>query len=356
MTTAEIRLRRLVNQQIAKTAFTKPEEIVHWMGAMQAQDFGMAKWAIGLRLPGTKEKEIEEAFNQGRILRTHLLRPTWHFVTSTDIRWLLQLTAPKILARSKYYFAKAELDQKILKKTNDLLAKELEGGQFKTRTQLQQALTKKKINAEGMRLAYIMMKAELDGIICSGPRLGNQFSYALFNERAVASERFNAKESVGKLMNRFFESRGPATLRDFIYWSNLTMKEAKGGLELLDKRFITEQVNGDEYIFIPSDSKNEKIVQGGFLMPDYDEYGMSYKDKSFMMDKKNKIDQGKDNARLPHFIIMNGVVAGTWTCIKKTDGRNKFILLEYKFPAPLSKAKQKAADQLGKRYRSFAES
>jgi len=355
MTTPEIRLRRLVNQQIAKTAFARPEEIVQWMGAMQAQDFGMAKWAIGLRLPGSKDKEIEEAFNQGRILRTHLLRPTWHFVTPADIKWLLQLTAPKILARNKYYLNKSGLDKTILKRTNDFLAKELEGGHFKTRTQLQQTLAKKKIKADGMRLAYIMMQAELDGIICSGPRIGNQFSYALLDERAPTMERFNANEAVGKLMNRFFESRGPATLHDFVYWSNLSMKEAKEGFELLDKRFITEQINGHEHFFIPSDQNSKKIIQNSFLMPDYDEYGMSYKDKSFMLDKKSANDQGKGTARLPHLIIMNGVVAGTWTFIKKTEGRNKVVLLEYNFPTRLSTPKQKAISQVEQRYRSFTE-
>ena len=355
MRIAEIRLRRLVNQQIAKTKFTKPEEIVHWMGAMQAQDFGMAKWAIGLRLPGSKEKQVEEAFNQGRILRTHLLRPTWHFVTPADIRWLLQLTAPKILARSRYYLDKAELDQKTLKRTNDLLAKGLEGGQHKTRTELQQVLSRNKIKASGLRLAYIMMAAELDGVVCSGPRLGNQFSYALLEERAPAVEHINNKEALGKLMNRFFESRGPATLHDFTYWSNLNMKEAREGLALLDKKFVSVKENSQEYIFIPIELKKDKDAKLNFLMPDYDEYGMSYKDRSFMMDKKVINYQVKDNARLPHFIIMNGAVAGTWTFFKKTEGRNKVTLLEHNFPARLSKAKQKAADQLVNRYRSFTE-
>jgi len=355
MTTVQLRNQRLLNQQIGNTEFTKPEEIVHWMGAMQAQDFGMAKWAIGLRLPGSKEKEIEEAFNQGRILRTHLLRPTWHFVTPSDIRWLLQLTGPKILARNKYYLIKSGLDKNILKRTNDFLAKELEGAQFKTRTQLQQALAKKKIKADGMRLAYIMMQAELDGIICSGPRLGNQFSYALIDDRVTSAEKFDATEAVGKLMNRFFESRGPATLHDFIYWSNLTMKEAKEGSELLDNRFVTEQINGHKHIYIPSDSNNKKIIQNGFLMPDYDEYGMSYKDKSFLLDKKNINRQEKDTARLPHFIIINGVVAGTWTFTKKTEGRNRIVILECNLPRPLSAVKQKALDKLTKRHRSFTE-
>ena len=319
------------------------------MGAMQAQDFGMAKWAIGLRLPRSKEIDIEEAFNQGRILRTHLLRPTWHFVSPEDIRWLLQLTAPQILTRNKYYLSKAELDKKILKRTNDQLAKELENGQHKTRTQLQEALAKKKIKADGMRLAYIMMQAELDCVICSGPRIGNQFSYALLDERTPSVEHVNNKEALGRLMNRFFESRGPATLHDFIYWSNLTMKEAREGLTLLDKKFVREKVNIHEYIFVATEPKKDNDVQHSFLMPDYDEYGMSYKDKSFMVDKNWVNKPGRDNTGNPHFIIMNGMVVGTWKLIKE----NKMVVLDSAYSISLSKAKQKVANKIGERYFSF---
>ena len=352
MTLAEIRLRRLLNQQIVATTFTKPEEIVHWMGAMQAQEFTMAKWAIGLRLQGSTEKQIEDAFNQGRILRTHLLRPTWHFVSPFDIRWLLLITAPQILARNKYYLAKAELNEKILRRTNHLLSKELENNQYKTRTQLQEVLASNKIKAEGMRLAYIMMQAELDGVICSGPRIGNQFSYALLEERALPAKKIEMKEALGRLVNRFFASRGPATVQDFVYWSNMTVKQAREGLELLDKQFVKEKFGEQEYFFIPSEIKNEKYYQRSFLMPDYDEYGMSYKDKSFMAHKRWVLSKKSDNS-IPHYLIMDGVVVGTWKLHKKTEGRNKITVLDVEYGVPLSKAKQKEADKLSERYFSF---
>ena len=122
---------------------------------------------------------------------------------------------------------------------------------------------------------------------------------------------------------------------------------------MLDKRFVIEKINGHDHIYIPSNSNNKNIIQDCFLMPDYDEYGMSYKDKSFMVDKKNLNTKEKDNARLPHFIILNGVVAGTWTFTKKTEGRNRIVVLECNLPGSLSTVKQKALDKLTKRHHSF---
>jgi hypothetical protein len=227
MTFPEIRYHRLYNQQIAKSAFIKPAEIVSWLGAMQAQEFAMAKWAIGLRLPGSVESQIEEAFNKGDILRTHLLRPTWHFVSPQDIRWLLKLTAPRIHALNEYYYKRNGLDAKTIKRSLDVLTKELQGGKYLTRTQVQEALAAAKIKAQGERMAYIMMEAELDGIICSGPRQKKQFTYALLEERVAPVKHIDNDEALGKLMNRFFASRGPATLADFTYWSGFTIRHAK---------------------------------------------------------------------------------------------------------------------------------
>ena len=127
MTNAEIIRYRLFNQQIAETKFTKPKQIVEWMVAMQAQEYAMAKWAIGLRLPGSTDEMVEKAFTNGELLRTHLMRPTWHFVTPEDIRWLLKLTAPRVDAFNAFTYRQQELDNKIFKRSNDSIAKALEG-------------------------------------------------------------------------------------------------------------------------------------------------------------------------------------------------------------------------------------
>src|SRR5204863_2843961 len=172
MTNAELIRYRLFNQQIAESKFTEPKQIVQWMVAMQAQEYAMAKWSVGLRLPGSTDAMVEKAFTDGEILRTHLMRPTWHFVTPGDIRWLLKLTAPRVDSINAFTYRQQELDTKVFKRSNDIVAKTLEGGKHLLRTELQTVLKQKKIVAEGVRLSALMMKAELEGIICSGPRRG----------------------------------------------------------------------------------------------------------------------------------------------------------------------------------------
>jgi hypothetical protein len=162
MNTKDIPSLRLQHQQISDTAFKKPEQVVEWMVAMQAQEYAMAKWAIGLRLQAADDAMVEAAFNSGKILRTHLMRPTWHFVTPADIRWLLALTAPRVKAFNAFTYRQQQLDAKTFRKSHDILAKALEGGKFLTRTALNEKLKQKKIIAEGVRLSALMMEAELD--------------------------------------------------------------------------------------------------------------------------------------------------------------------------------------------------
>src|SRR5690349_8856972 len=161
---------RLINQQIAGTKFKKPSEVVKWLCAMQAQEYAMAKWAIGLRLGNTTDKKVEDAFNSGKILRTHILRPAWHFVSPDDIRWLIDLTAPRVNAANAFMYRKLELDDKVFRRTNSILSKMLGGGKHLTREELNAEFERQRIEAKGLRLGYIFMRAEIDGLICSGPR------------------------------------------------------------------------------------------------------------------------------------------------------------------------------------------
>src|SRR5262245_3104343 len=194
MTNGELIRYRLVNQQIADTKFETPQQIVEWMVAMQAQEYAMAKWAIGLRLPGSIDNDIEKAFANGEILRTHVMRPTWHFVAPADIRWLLTLTAPRVHAASAFMYRKLELDNKLFKRSNDSIIKILSVEKQLTRDQLRTALKKRKIIADGFRLAYLIMNAEQNAIICSGPKQGKQFTYALLEKRAAPASPFDRKD------------------------------------------------------------------------------------------------------------------------------------------------------------------
>lgn len=343
---------RLFNQQIAETKFTKPAEIVSWLVAMQAQEYAMAKWSIGLRLPGSTDEIIEKAFTDGLILRTHLMRPTWHFVTPKDIRWLLQLTAPRVEAINAFTYRQQELDSKIFKRSNEIIAKTLEGGKQLTRTELQAELRKKKIIADGVRLSCLMMKAELEGIICSGARRGKQFTYALMDERVAPAKPVNKKEALAAFATRYFTSRGPATVKDFATWSGLSVTEAKEGVAMLPSGFIHEIINGQDYIFIPASIDTNRKIQTSFLMPDYDEYGMGYKDRSAIFNTTVDLSQFKnENPIFNRMLILDGRIEGTW---KRVIKNNKVAVETVPF-SPLSKTKQQALTKAVKKYCEFVE-
>ena len=321
MTNAEIRSQRQHNQRIIDTDFKTPLEIVSWMGAMQAQEYAMAKWAIGLRSNGLSNSDIEASFNKGEILRTHLLRPTWHFVAPADIRWMLALTAPRVHQVNSYMYRKMGYDNDFFNKTNDILGKALEGEKHLTRTELQQLLKHKNIHADGVGLSCIMMHAELDGIICSGPRKGKQFTYALLDERVPAMTTITRQEALFELSLRYFTSRSPATLQDFVTWSGLTMKDARKGAALLPDYFLKKMIDSQEYIFYPNKESYPDILQPTFLMPDYDEYGMGYKNRDAIILPETKPELKEAvNAGNYHMIVIEGMIAGTWKKVVK--GKN----------------------------------
>ena len=350
MNNSDIIRHRLINQQIAETKFTEPAEIVSWLVAMQAQEYAMAKWSIGLRLPGSTDETIEKAFTDGLILRTHLMRPTWHFVTPKDICWLLQLTAPRVEAINGFTYRQQELDSKLFKRSNAVIAKALEGGRQLIRTELQAELRKKKIIADGVRLSCLMMKAELEGIICSGARRGKQFTYALMDERVPPAKTFTKKEALAELATRYFTSRGPATVKDFATWSGLSVTEAKEGAAMLSSRFIKEKINEQEYFFIPASFDTKRKIQTSFLMPDYDEYGMGYKDRSAIFNTTIDLSQFKnENPIFNRMIVIDGKIEGTWKRVIK----NNTVNIETIPFSPLSKTKQQALGKAIKKYCLF---
>ncbi|HEU5290451.1 MAG TPA: winged helix DNA-binding domain-containing protein [Cyclobacteriaceae bacterium] len=356
MTDTDIIRIRLDNQQLSATNLQTPAEVVHWMGAMQAQEYAMAKWAIALRLKNVTESTIEKEFNDGAILRTHVMRPTWHFVAPEDIRWLLMLTAPRVHAANAYMARQVEIDKKLLTRTNNIIAKALEGGKFLTRTALEKILLKNKIKIDGpkpgqkgIRLAYIMMYAELEQLICSGPREGKQFTYALIDERVPAVKKISREEALAKFAQRYFTSRGPVTVQDFAYWSGLTVKDAIAGAASLDSKFIRETVNGQEYIFLPPSNKKKITLDTSFLMPDYDEYGMSYKDRSIL--KSKKLQGHKASIVFNRMVVINGLIEGTW---QRTMSKNKVDVEIVPFTT-LSKSQKTTVASSVKRFQSFAD-
>jgi len=303
---------RLVRHQIAETSFTQPEEIINYYGAMQSQDWAMAKWALGLRLPHLKDKDLEEKYNAGKILRTHFLRPTWHFISPKDLRWMQALTSTRVRQANASQIRKLDVNPKLILKTEKIIANALRDKNYQTRDELNLVFEKNKIKADQLQLVYILMHAELEALICSGPRKGKQFTYALVEERVPATKALSREAALKKLTNIYFNSRGPATVYDYSWWSSLTLKDAREGIEMLGTGFEKEIIEGKEYIFKPAPVPDLKGKQTTFLIPDFDEYGISYKDRSLYHHPKWKETESMTNADYFHAIAVDGYFGGTW--------------------------------------------
>ena len=349
MTPKQVIALRLFNHQILETSFTLPEEIISYYGAMQAQDWSMAKWALGLRLPHLKEKDVDDKLNDGSILRTHILRPTWHLVSPKDIRWMQQLTAHRVHQANKTPYKNTGLDPKVFLKTEKIIQKALEGKNYLTREELSTHFDKNIIKGDRMRLTYIVMNSELQGLICSGPRIGKQFTYALMEERVPQAKSYSKDEALKKLTSIYFNSRSPATVKDYSWWSGLTLAEARAGVEMLNVELLNVVIEGETYFFKAGPVPEIKGKQSTFLIPDYDEYGISYKDRSFYHHPKWKDTETMTNADYFHAIAVDGYFGGTWN--KKISGKKMEVTVQPYLS--LNKHQQNLVKAAVKKYHTF---
>lgn len=315
-----IGLRRLHNQRITAPAPAQPAALVAWLGAVQAQEYPAATWGLGLRMaPSTTRAAIERAFNHGRILRTHVLRPTWHFVAAPDIRWMLELSADRVhqgMAFANRYF---EVDDAMRRRAARLFERALRDAGSLTRVELATQLALGGLTVKGTRLALLTIYAELEQVICSGPIRRKQHTYALLDVRAPQAARLSRDEALGKLAGRFFTSHGPATIRDFVWWSGLRVADAKRAIEICGARdaAIDGRVYwtcGNRRSSTRGGDKAQQSRDDIHLLPIYDEYIVAYRDHHAVPRPPAKY------GLLPQAIVAGGQVIGTWKPVRTTDG------------------------------------
>ncbi len=308
------------NQLLGKKKCTTPGKVVAWLGAVQAQDFAAAKWALGLRMHKATDNDIEKNFNDGAILRTHVMRPTWHFVVPQDIRSLLALTAPRVQALNAHMYRKLELGSGLLSRCHAVLTKALRDKNYLTRPELADRLSEDRIEAAGQRLGYIVMHAELEALICSGPRRGKQFTYALLEERATAVKQLRRDEALAQWTLRYFVSHGPAQLKDFAWWSGLTLQDAQQGLDLAVPHLAREIIDGKTYWLSPNAITVKPEAPSALLLSIYDEYTIAYKDRSALGGERYLERLLSMGNALTSVLILGGKIAGTWKRVLK-NGR-----------------------------------
>jgi hypothetical protein len=351
MEAREIAQHRLHIQGIATSPFAAPEEVVRWLGAVQSQEYAAAKWSVGQRTQGVDEAALDQAIADGTILRTHILRPTWHFVLPADIHWMLELTAPRVHAMNAHYDRKLGLDDALFARSNALIAGALEGGNHLTRKEIAALLHRAGITAEGQKLAHLVMRAELDAVICSGAPRGKQHTYALLSERAPQASSLPREEVLAELTRRYFTSHGPATVKDFRWWSSLTAADAQRGLEMVCPELDSFEVGSRTYWFADAPEGPTEVSPTVHLLQGYDEYIVAYGESRDVLDVGavgSVLPQGK--LVFTHAIILDGQLVGRWRRIPKP----KVVAVEVQLFRSLDGAEQAALETAVDRYARFA--
>ncbi|GAB3931091.1 winged helix DNA-binding domain-containing protein [Larkinella terrae] len=349
MTNNEISTYRLHNQQLTQQTLTTPGEVVSWFGAVQAQDYAAGKWAIGNRLPGLTEVDIEQSIADRTVIRTWPMRGTLHFVGAADIHWILELLHPRSQALYANYWRRNELDETAITKCYGVLTKALEGEKQLKRSELKIRLQEAGIPTDENRLGILLGRASYDRLICHSGRSQNEFTFALLDEWVPKTKSLLRDEALAEFTRRYFTSHGPATVADFSWWSSLTLTEARAGLELIKSGLVLEVVDGQTY-WMPSISVPKKAGTTAYLLPVYDEYLVAYKDRSAPFDGLSPEQiTATGNGIFSPVIVVDGQIVGTWKrTLKKTA-----VLIETRLFAPLSDGQHQALTEAKNRYVRF---
>jgi hypothetical protein len=326
MVCTEISNIRLVSQHVAAKKFTSVKDVVGYMGAMQAQDYAMAKWAVGSRLANATDKAVEDAINKGEIIRTHLMRPTWHIVSADDIYWLLDLTGIHVKSLLKTRHTELELAGSELPSIYSLLEKTL-SGKCLTKDELTAEFVKAKISVDDNRLYHTLLRAELDGIVCSGVVKNKKQTYALLEERVPRPAPISRDEALGRLAQKYFTAHGPATLQDFVWWSGLPVRDARKAIDIIKSDFVSETIGSDVYWFLESNTKSVQPSDRVFLLSAFDEFLISYRDRKASISADIQPKAISSNGIFRPIIVVNGQVVGLWKRTIKKDT----VCVEFQF-------------------------
>ncbi len=314
MEARDITTQRLLNQHVAKSRLRTAQEVVFQLAAIQSQDYGMGKWAIGVRLKGATERSVEAAIERGDVVRMHLLRPTWHFVARKDARWMLELTGPNIRASMKYRDRQLELTREAVRKSNRIIEKALKAGPA-TREDLVSALEAGGISSYDNRAAHLLMRAELDKVACSAPPVEGKQAYVLFDAWIPPALPLKKEEALAGLAHRYFSTRCPVTLRDFSWWSGLSLRDARGALETVKSGYAVERIGSQLWVLCTSFSRaGASETDGGSagLLPAFDEMILSYADRSALFAAKDGLKSVVSGGIIKPIVVSGGRVVGTW--------------------------------------------
>lgn len=346
---SEIGRRRLRNQRVVGEPAGSPEEVVGWLGAVQAQDYAQALWAVGVRLGSSaRSADVERALEKGGIVRTWPMRGTIHFVPSRDVRWMLRLCASRMLAADDRRLGQLGLDREVMDRCAAIFRDALRGGRRLTRSGMMEVLEASGIGTGGQRAYHVLWYLSQAGEICPGPMLGKEQTFVLLGEWVPDTRELNRDEALAELAARYFASHGPATVHDFARWSGLTVTDSRRAVQA-SPGLVPEEIGGTEY-WTGHDEGGEPPEGGVHLLPAFDEFVIGYKDRGAVLDPEHahKIIPGNNGVFQPT-IVLDGRIAGTW----KRKANKRSVKVTLRPFSPLEAAEKEAATEAAKRYADF---
>jgi Winged helix DNA-binding domain len=345
----DIAAQRMRNQRLDGPPLDTVADVVRWFGGMQSQEYPVARWAIGQRAVSVDEAAVDRALADGSVIRTHVLRDTWHLVAADDLRWLMALTGPRIHQRNATMYRRTGLDAALLARTDGLLADAMSGGQQLTRREITALLKGHGIEADGHRLAYILMHAELELVVCSGGLRGKQQTYALVDDRVPPGTGASPDEALAELVLRYFISHGPATVKDLSWWSSLTGADVKRGLHLVGDALQSNVVDGTTY-WSATPLPARAAPPRAHLLQGYDEYAIAYSESRHVLDIGGYAGSVLGGAAMfVHAVLLDGQVIGHWR--RRTEG--KAVVVDIQLGRPIDAGETAALDDAVQRYGGF---
>ncbi|MEO6060938.1 MAG: winged helix DNA-binding domain-containing protein [Thermoflexales bacterium] len=340
---------RLSSHRLDRTAFKRPEEAVAWYGAMQGQDYRHAKWAVGIRCAGVTEADVERAIADRTIIRTWAMRGTLHLIAADDAVWLLDLVGPRMIARAATNDARRfDLDDTAFAAAETALNRALRG-KVLTRKETYASLERQGVSTSNQRGYHILARAALSGQICQGPPRDKEDTFVLLDEWLPPASPKPREEAQAELALRYFRSHGPATLDDFVWWSSLTVLEARAGLEAAKSLLIREVVGDVTYWLASEATPPPKRFPAAQLLPGFDEYVLGYVDRSHILANIPRAAVVHSNGIFRPTILVAGQIVGTWSLMKTPSVMN---LMPEVYPE-LSARSERALDEALLRFGTF---
>ena len=338
---------RLRTQRLAGPAFGSVPEAVEGLLAVQAENYQQASWAVSTRTDGLTRDVFQRLFDNGEILRTHVLRPTWHFVRPADIRWLVDVTAPRILRTMRQIQTTLDLNYGDLDRSQTVMRESLSRGTCLTRTALRERLEDEGLPTGGQRLGLMLASAELSGLICSGAMEGTDHTYTLLDSRAPDSHVLDRPVALAELAARYFTGHGPATERDLSYWASLTLTDVRTGIAGAGDRLESIEHDGRTYWFgepPPTESHVEPRAQ---ILQVLDEYHNGYQDSRYMLDVAGIVPRTR-GANVGMVLVDGQMIGG----MKRVLGAD-VVRFEINLFRKADPGEQEAVEQAAARYGTF---